>query len=441
MKKILTQPKLVWFSSTLSKYYGSNIQVTYKEKKLYLSVNGKMKVIFDNINLDFYKVGKSDINCIKWNPNQENLENIFDNEIFSPGFLCEKVFDFSGNLIICHYDILGLMFWCLNRLEEIGSLNLDKHNRFNFKESHAYNYNYIEYPIVDQWLYFLKKVIEIRNPEIFFKKNKYQIIATHDIDRPSRYHFKSIKGFLRASFGDFIRDKDIKKFFGSFSRFFNSNRISDNDPFYTFNYLMSTSEQKKIKSRFYFICGGLSKFDADYSINNKIIKEIINSILERGHEVGLHPSYDCYLNKNQIKKEMDNLKNILSDSNSLGGRMHYLRFKYPDTLYYLSDAGLIYDSTLGYAENIGFRCGTCFEYTPFDPIKDCNIDITILPLILMDVTLTTYMGLNKYQAIEKSTQIKKRCKAVGGNFVLLWHNSELKNSDQREVYESLLNEC
>ena len=48
------------------------------------------------------------------------------------------------------------------------------------------------------------------------------------------------------------------------------------------------------------------------------------------------------------------------DQKKFGGRMHYLRIKWPTTLYFWEKAKFAYDSSMGYADLPGFRCGTCF---------------------------------------------------------------------------------
>lgn len=56
--------------------------------------------------------------------------------------------------------------------------------------------------------------------------------------------------------------------------------------------------------------------------------------------------------------------------------MHYLRWGHPTTLQAWNDAGMDYDSTLGYADSPGFRCGTCFEYPAFNPITQQQLAIS-----------------------------------------------------------------
>lgn len=431
---------LNWMSTTLGSFFGIHLQIVYKDTNLYLISHNSELIVFDNINPFFYRCGKTDMGCREWNPIDEGFENILGGSIFSPGLSMDKIFSFTEDIIYCHYDVLGLMFWCFNRLEEVGNPKRDEHDRFSFYESHAYKYNYIEYPIVDQWLDILKQAIKKNNPSIIFRKNDYKVVLTHDVDRPARYYFKELKGFIKASIGDFVKTRSIKNLIKSLSRFTN-NDIPDSDPYNTFDWLMTVSEQKNLVSQFYFISGGNSKYDADYDINSQEIKSLIEKIKSRNHEIGLHPSYESYLNKDMISKEFSSLSSVVDISNyRIGGRMHYLRFKYPDTLINLEQVGIKYDSTLGYAEHIGFRCGTSHSYFPFDPLKDRMINILIYPLIVMDGTLSTYMGLdfNSIETYERVAKISKACEIYGGNFVLLWHNSELITSIQKSFYRKLV---
>ena len=76
-------------------------------------------------------------------------------------------------------------------------------------------------------------------------------------------------------------------------------------------------------------------------------------------------SYDSY---KQIKKEFEKLKNTLNQlsiyQEEYSNRQHYLKWKTPTTARNLELAGINYDTTLGFRDQIGFRCGFCTDY-PF----------------------------------------------------------------------------
>ena len=100
-----------------------------------------------------------------------------------------------------------------------------------------------------------------------------------------------------------------------------------------------------------------------YNIENPWIIELIRTIVNRGHEIGYHAGYDTYLDEELTKKEVHLLRTILEKNNIKttinGGRQHYLRWRTPDTFRNWEAAGMKYDSTLGFADMPGFRCGIC----------------------------------------------------------------------------------
>ncbi len=121
--------------------------------------------------------------------------------------------------------------------------------------------------------------------------------------------------------------------------------------------------------------------------------------------------------------------------------MHYLRWEHPTTLRALNDAGMAYDSSLGYADWPGFRSGTCFEYPAFDPVVYEPLSLRIRPLIAMDTTILEphYLGLGTGESAEQKLELLKRsCQAVGGCFTLLWHNCQFEKQAERELYQQLL---
>ena len=156
-------------------------------------------------------------------------------------------------------------------------------------------------------------------------------------------------------------------------------------------------------------------------------------------------SYNTYKKPDVMVAEAKKLLSICTqegiEQKKWGGRMHCLRWEHPATLYGWKNAGMTYDSTLGYADHVGFRCGTCFEYPAFDPVADSQLNLRIRPLIAMEVTVIAkrYMGLGLGQdAYDKFTKIKNACRAVNGSFTLLWHNDSLITKQARELYSSLL---
>jgi hypothetical protein len=208
---------------------------------------------------------------------------------------------------------------------------------------------------------------------------------------------------------------------------------------------MNFSEHHGLQSGLYFICGHTDPHDADYMPEHPAIRHLLRRIHMRGHEIGLHPSYGTYQKPQLIQQEAERLRKICAEEGisqtEWGGRMHYLRWEHPTTLRAWADAGMAYDSTLSYADRPGFRCGTCFEYTAFDPVSQKELPLRIRPLIAMECSVIDIcyggFGLTE-KACEKFLELKNAVKAVNGIFTLLWHNCRFYNIKEQEIYLKLL---
>jgi len=155
----------------------------------------------------------------------------------------------------------------------------------------------------------------------------------------------------------------------------------------------------------------------------------MKALRDDGAVIGLHPSYEAGGNPELIAKE----KAILEDVCSYGikhSRHHYLRMREPEHISYLEDAGIKHDYSLGYADYVGFRCGTCQPFHPWDFHDKRKSKVLCHPLAIMEMTLfqSAYMGLARQQAVEKSLALNKAVRDQCGEFSVLWHNNAFEAS-------------
>jgi hypothetical protein len=99
-----------------------------------------------------------------------------------------------------------------------------------------------------------------------------------------------------------------------------------------------------------------------------------------------------------------------------------------------------WDSSLGYPESPGFRCGVCYSFSVFDIIKRKTLALMERPLLLMDVSLKQYLSLSPREAIEKTRTIFEQVDNHQGDFVFLWHNSSFERDwkEYEVVFEHIL---
>lgn len=414
---------------------------------LTIDSNSTKSIVFTNVDPTFYDSNLvENMKCDAWNARQENFEMKLDDILPMPFHqeVRKPVIEYVEDKCLIHYDILGLTYWMLARVEEFRNVPLDSHGRFSAKQSHAYKYGYLERPIVDEWLDIFKQVLVHLFPNIQLKQHEFKQYISHDVDRPSKFGFATLPKLIRGLGGDLLREKNILSIFTApYIRLTSSKKISHLDPYNSFSWIMDVVEENNLKTSFYFICGGVHRLDADYSMQSLPIHDLLKNISNRGHEIGLHPSYETYLNPSQLYKEFMELKNTCNSlgiqQNEWGGRMHYLRWQQDVTMNAWDNAGLSYDSTLAYADQVGFRCGTCYEYTAFNHQLDKILNLRIRPLIVMEATVFYYekYGITDL-AYDRMNEMKIKCKLMQGQFSLLWHNNEFVRPKAKEIFSSLL---
>jgi hypothetical protein len=445
----LTRGALEWLELLLIERFGHQFLLNNESSNsVSIKLGGsKTKVLIKTGDRGFYQTNAT-IQYNEWQAEAEGWSSPFKSSIPAPGIepLSRPLIKLGSQKVEVNYDILGLIYWKLNRLEEIGSQHVDKHGRFMYKKSHACKYKYINRPVVDEWLHILGQVMQAAWPDLTLKSHIFSVDVSHDVDLPGLYAFGGLKKAFKNFAINILKKRDVRTAFkGPLLYIASRKAIHPQDPFNTFEWLMSVSEEFGLVSKFNFLCGSNCRHDGSYRPDDMRIKKLMTCIHERRHEIGLHPSYQSYNNPGMILQESNVLRRIMDQENILqnkiGSRMHYLRWKHPATLFAINDARIDFDSTLGYAARAGFRCGTCFEYPSFNTETQRRMTLRIRPLIAMEGSIirSEYMGLGiGEQALEEFKKLKDKCRLIGGSFTLLWHNSDLCSTGERWLYKSVL---
>lgn len=439
---------LLWLKTILEERFGHAWQLSRQRGFFRLNPVGADGYIIFSADCEGFGKAVSDLPCANWDAKEEGWDSILGGKVAAPGVssLPVPLVDQSGEDYVIQYDIIGLIYWMLARIEEIGRTDLDEHQRFPATSSHAFKHGYLNRPIVDEWLHILKQVILRRWPSMKLKSNTFRMYVSHDVDRPMRYGFANCKNLFRRMAGDVIRGHLKNAILAPWVRINTNRSLHVLDPFNTFDWIMEQSENHGMNSAFYFQCGGSSSRDAEYEIDHPAMRELLRRIHARGHEIGLHPSFNTFLDSVSLNNEATNLRRVCHEEqiqqSIWGGRMHYLRWREPTTLLAWNDAGLNYDSTRCYADYPGFRCGTCFEYPGYDPVHNRVLSTRIRPLIAMEASVLSqkYMGLNAEEALVVFLDLKRKCRLLDGQFTLLWHNSEFVDRVTKDLYLKVIQE-
>jgi len=426
--------------------FGEFLGVDYKiEQKDILNYeifleNGNKLVIIDA----FFSQYKKKLDYLNINNIPKKIE-FTDNECDftknTPIIYGKQRIEMTENKVNCFIDIFSSSFFMLTRWEEYVNKQRDGHNRFPVESSLAFKNNFLDIPVVNRYIDLLKKLLIKLEFSGRFLTRKYKKIITHDVDH--LYLWDTKKKFFLHILRDLIRKKSLKKFINSISYYIKVKKHTVNDPYDTFDYLMTLSEKNKIKSYFFFMAKGLSdKYDNQYESDSSSVKKIIKNIKKRGHFIGLHPSYYAYNLPDQFKKEKMEIEENLK-TNIKFGREHYLRFDIPKTWQIWEDNKMEWSSSMNYSGQDGFRCGICYPFSVFNILTRKKLFLKERPLIVMDVNQILKKNMNPEKMIKNIKKLDKTVKKYQGDFVFLWHNSSF-NTDKWQIYhntyESILNE-
>lgn len=357
---------------------------------------------------------------------------------------CEHFFSKDDKQIYLGLDILGSCFFMLTAYEEHVKKDRDPHGRFPHELSLAYRNNFLERPLVNEYLEVLWACLKALWPELKRRNRSFRLRLTHDVDIPFRYAFSSWKNMAKEMVKTAI-NRQYKECMRQPLNYY-SVKVHQNakrDPFNNFSFLMTLAEKANIQAQFYFLLENKQKINANYDIKHPFMQNLMKEIHLRGHYIGLHGSYFSFNNEAILAKEFSELKKACEfngiEQTQWENRQHYLRWEADTTPGLLADIAISHDSTVGFAAHPGFRAGTCYDYHLFDLNQRTQLPIIERPLIAMDASLLFYLKLNHEKTYEKVNALKQLCKNFSGNFTLLWHNSNLQRPQDKELYQACIN--
>jgi hypothetical protein len=368
------------------------------------------------------------------------LPVIYGGDPSLPGFMT-----FQAGQLKLDLDVFGSAFFMLSRYEEIAAVERDQHDRFSAKASLAYQEGFIDRPLVDEYVEILRWALHTLWPGLPFRRHEYRLRLTHDVDKPFAGTASPTR-LIRDLAADFVRRRSpnlAARRVRSWVSVRTGHREADMN--FCFGWIMDQSERLGLQSAFYFITAQTAgPIDGTYSIDDPFMRALLRRIHRRGHEIGLHPSYNAFRDPEQLTIEFGRLR-VACEAEGIaqdkwGGRQHYLRWEAPTTWQIWDDIGLSYDTSVGFADYAGFRCGTCRAYPVFDLLRRKRLALLEKPLIVMDGSLftPTYMNLTPEHGAAHIAMLSERCRLLGGEFVLLWHNNYLQERWQRALYLSVL---
>ncbi len=255
---------------------------------------------------------------------------------------------------------------------------------------------------------------------------RFAVALTHDVDDVA---LRSARGALRL-LGRTRRPGDYAMRGGlrALARSFTGGRP---DPYDCFDRWVGEEARRGFKASYYFVPpdrASSHEYDPTYAWQDRVlfaghritVGGMMHGMARLGCDVGLHGGYLSHKDAAELAREKRSVERAAEHAVT-GGRQHFLRFDIRNTWDAQEQAGLRYDSTLGYNEAIGFRAGIAAPFRPWNPTKRAAHGLIELPLTVMDGTLFRTLALDPAHAVARVREHLERVEETGGLAVLLWH--------------------
>lgn len=339
--------------------------------------------------------------------------------LISDEFMFEK--GISDKVKFNELNEIGKLFWALSRYEEYLPQEKDIHGRISGKGK------VYKTPFVDEWILNFQETLKSKFPELKFKKREFEMVLTCDVDQVWKYKNKGFKRTYGAFVKDFIK-LDWNEF-NTRKNVISGKQIDDYDTFEFFKIFRQAQNDKanqtqrdgNLKMIFFWLMADYAQFDKNNPVSNHSFQNKIKEISEWA-QIGIHPSYASNSNSKKLKSEIERLEKISGQKISKS-RQHFIKLNLPETYQNLIEQGIEEDYTMAYADETGFRAGTCTPFFWYDLNKEEKTNLKIHSFCAMDVTLRNYLKLNTAEASAELFRLKNKIQKVNGQMITLFHNS------------------
>lgn len=395
-------------------YYGPQTGSTYP-----------IKVYFDPATADFFEKRElyplEKVNFTKFK--SEHIPFLFSQ---SGG-----LFSFADDACVFRKDIIASGFYFLTCWHEyILSYHGQNRGRIDYKQSLQYRWDFTETPVVDVYCQMLLYVMDLYLPEFirdiaWAEDKRFAMSLSHDIDYWNYWDESTKMEAYLYNLKTFYR-RPLNASYKLTGHLLHKNLLYN--PWKTLRSLARQEFEKGVRSTWFLLARDDFADKRQNYISDTQSQVQIQDLLGQ-QEVGLHGSPESAFDPEKLAEELANLRAL--GFNPTGFRTHYLHFDYQKSFSILENAGIKYDSTLGYWERIGFRAGISFPFFPFNIAENRPFRVLEIPLIVMDTTLYSHkaMNLNYLSARRALRRLIDVAAKYQSHVSLLWHNTSFDPVD------------
>lgn len=335
----------------------------------------------------------------------------------------------ADNKVIINFDVVSSACYFMSGVQELENKNRDQYGRFKHEESIQKKLNIIDIPVVNYYFEILKEAIEIVTAKKIKINRRFSATVTHDIDEVmsgwkhrirtelnNRNYFNALAHGLSQPLKPFLPWKNLKEL----SDFNMKNSVPS-----TFFLLTRKNKIDTIKN-------------ADYDLSNSYIQDSISHFIKNEQEIGIHGSYKTHNSKQELQKDIQSLKEKVN-----GNRFHFLHYSIQESSEVIEANSLMFDSSLGFQEEIGFRNSICTPFKLYNFKKNRSFGFIEIPLNIMDCSLefSHYMNLSTKESLATIKRLTQEIKRFNGNICINWHNtyfSDYLKKDWKILYTKII---
>ena len=344
--------------------------------------------------------------------------------------------------LIIHADLLASTYFLISRYEEMYRRSeRDSYGRFPGKSSLPYRAGFLHRPIIDEYGEALRQILlktgiaERHNlrleerPQTFSRVN-----LTHDLSRP--YNYRGWRSFLRAWLKQKKSPLEAARL--SFS-------ADVEDDYFTFPKFLKWDRNTcdslgRDRSDIFLFIRMPSRHPLDkpyYSLHSLYLRRILSIAAKHKVLLALQCSYAAGHQSELISKERHQFEKAFRQR-PRGLRHNKLTSCEPEDLLQAYVSGFRNDYSMGYADVVGFRLGTCRPVKFINPNTRLLTELILHPLVLRDLTLSDqrYMALEQDEAERIAHDLIRMTARYNGELTLLWHNDLL--SQKTHPWHSVL---
>jgi hypothetical protein len=327
------------------------------------------------------------------------------------------------------FDIFAASFYLLTRYEEYLPHEKDSYGRYAHTNSVAFKEQFLDKPLINIWVNHFAAFLKEKFHDLQFHFQPFSFLPTYDID--IAYSYRS-KGLLRNA-GGLLRSPSLERLKVLFG--------FQKDPFDAYDFLDELHREWRLHPVYFFLVAEKTgRYDKNISPNKKIMIKLISNHAKR-YSLGIHPSWKS----NESLSALLDEKNYLEDLCQMqinNSRQHYIRFKLPDTLENLLEAGIINEFSMGYGSINGFRASVASSYYWYNLKSDRQTALRLHPFCYMDANSYYEQKQSASESYKELMHYYSVCKEVNGCMITIFHNhflgSDKKFREWKEMYRQFI---